>query len=84
MDIVKKYHEAKKIHPDTILLFGIGDFYEACLADAELLSSTLGLTKTTREYDGKSESFVGFPGYHLDAYLAKLVSNGNRVAILEQ
>ncbi len=75
----------KKKHPDAILLFRVGDFYETFSDDAIAASEILGIT-LTRRANGKAQSveLAGFPHHALDSYLPKLVRAGRRVAICEQ
>lgn len=82
---MKQYQEMKKKHPDALLLFRIGDFYESFADDAVTLAEVLGLTLTRRE-SGKNKQIelAGFPHHALDTYLPRLVRAGNRVAICEQ
>ncbi len=83
--LMKQYVEMKSKHPDAILLFRVGDFYETFSDDAIAASEILGIT-LTRRGNGAS-SFVelaGFPHHALDTYLPKLVRAGKRVAICEQ
>ena len=77
----KQYDDMKKKHPDTILLFRCGDFYEALYDDAKPVADILGITLTVRK-DGKK--MAGFPHHALDTYLPKLIRSGRRVAILDQ
>lgn len=81
----KQFEEMKKKHPDAILLFRVGDFYECLGEDAVVASDILGIT-LTRRASGKSKSIelAGFPHHALDTYLPKLVRAGRRVAICEQ
>lgn len=83
--LMKQYEEMKKKHPDAILLFRCGDFYECFGEDAQKASDVLGITLTTRA-NGKAEKIylAGFPHHALDTYLPKLVRAGHRVAICEQ
>ena len=83
--LMKQYLEMKKKHPDAILLFRVGDFYETFSDDAVDASSILGIT-LTRRANGKAQSveLAGFPHHALDTYLPKLVRAGRRVAICEQ
>ena len=83
--IMKQYMELKKRHPDAILLFRVGDFYECMGEDAIKSSEILGIT-LTRRMNGKAGSIelAGFPHHALDTYLPKLVRAGQRVAICEQ
>ncbi|MDE7097184.1 MAG: DNA mismatch repair protein MutS, partial [Muribaculaceae bacterium] len=83
--LMKQYFEMKKKHPDAILLFRVGDFYETFSDDAIEASSILGIT-LTRRANGSAQSveLAGFPHHALDTYLPKLVRAGKRVAICEQ
>lgn len=83
--LMKQYEEMKKKHPDAILLFRVGDFYETFKQDAIAASEILGIT-LTRRANGKSSytELAGFPHHALDTYLPKLVRAGKRVAICEQ
>ena len=83
--LMQQYQEMKKKHPDAVLLFRVGDFYEIFGKDAVIASDILGIT-LTRRANGK-ENFIelaGFPHHALDTYLPKLVRAGKRVAICEQ
>lgn len=82
---MKQYFEMKKKHPDAILLFRVGDFYETFCDDAITASEILGIT-LTRRANGVAQSveLAGFPHHALDTYLPKLVRAGKRVAICEQ
>ena len=77
--------EMKKKHPDAVLLFRVGDFYETFSEDAITASEILGIT-LTRRANGKAAyvELAGFPHHALDSYLPKLVRAGKRVAICEQ
>lgn len=79
--MVKQFNELKKKHPDAILLFRCGDFYEAYEQDAEVCAKLLGLTLTVRS---KGKQMVGFPHHALDMYLPKLIRAGKRVALCDQ
>ena len=83
--LMKQYIEMKKKHPDAVLLFRVGDFYETFSEDAVEASRILGIT-LTRRANGKAQSveLAGFPHHALDTYLPKLVRAGKRVAICEQ
>lgn len=83
--LMKQYFEAKSKHPDAVLLFRVGDFYETFDADAVLASEILGIT-LTRRANGSAQyvQLAGFPHHALDTYLPKLVRAGKRVAIVEQ
>lgn len=83
--LTQQYREMKKKHPDAILLFRVGDFYECMGVDAVKASEVLGITLTRRMNGDKSSiELAGFPHHALDVYLPKLVRAGNRVAICEQ
>lgn len=83
--LMKQYIEMKKQHPDAILLFRVGDFYETFSDDALTASEILGIT-LTRRANGAAQyvELAGFPHHALDTYLPKLVRAGKRVAICEQ
>ena len=83
--LLQQYREMKKKHPDAILMFRVGDFYEIFGKDAVDASEILGLTLTRRQsgIDSRIE-LAGFPHHALDTYLPKLVRAGRRVAICEQ
>ena len=83
--LLKQYQEMKKKHPDAILMFRVGDFYEIFGKDAVEASEILGITLTRRMNgpDNRIE-LAGFPHHALDTYLPKLVRAGKRVAICEQ
>ena len=83
--MMKQYIEIKKKHPDAILLFRVGDFYETFSDDAIETSEILGIT-LTRRANGAAQfvELAGFPHHALDTYLPKLVRAGKRVAICDQ
>ena len=82
---MKQYYQIKAVHPDAILLFRVGDFYETFGDDAIKASSILGITLTKRANGAASSvELAGFPHHAVDAYLPKLVRAGERVAICEQ
>ena len=83
--LMQQYQEMKKKHPDAILLFRVGDFYEIFGKDAVEASEILGIT-LTRRANGRDKyiELAGFPHHALDTYLPKLVRAGKRVAICEQ
>lgn len=83
--LVQQYQEMKKKHPDAILLFRIGDFYEIFGEDAVKASEILGIT-LIRRANGRDKyiELAGFPHHALDTYLPKLVRAGQRVATCEQ
>lgn len=83
--LMKQYAEMKAKHPDAILLFRVGDFYETFAEDAKKTSSILGITLTKRGNGSATEvDLAGFPHHALDTYLPKLVRAGQRVAICDQ
>lgn len=79
--IQKQFEELKSKHPDAILIFRCGDFYEAMNEDAKPVADTLGITLTVRK-DGMK--IAGFPYHALDTYLPKLIRAGHRVAICDE
>lgn len=83
--MMKQFIEIKKKHPDAILLFRVGDFYETFSDDAIVASEILGITLTKRA-NGAAQfvELAGFPHHALDTYLPKLVRAGKRVAICDQ
>ncbi len=83
--LMKQYIQMKQKHPDAILLFRVGDFYETFSDDAVVASEILGIT-LTRRANGAAQyvELAGFPHHALDSYLPKLVRAGKRVAICEQ
>ena len=83
--LMKQYFEMKAKHPDAVLLFRVGDFYETYSDDAVAASEILGITLTRRANGAaKAVEMAGFPHHALDTYLPKLVRAGKRVAICEQ
>ncbi|MEN8120663.1 MAG: DNA mismatch repair protein MutS [Bacteroidota bacterium] len=83
--LMKQYLDIKSKHPDAILLFRVGDFYETFSEDAIKSSEILGITLTRRANGAASYvELAGFPHHALDTYLPKLVRAGQRVAICEQ
>ena len=82
---MKQYYQIKAVHPDAILLFRVGDFYETFGDDAIQASSILGITLTKRANGSASSvELAGFPHHAVETYLPKLVRAGKRVAICEQ
>jgi DNA mismatch repair protein MutS len=85
--MMKQYFDMKAQHPDAVLLFRCGDFYEAYGADAVLIAGILGITLTRRNNgkgDAQGMEMSGFPHHSLDTYLPRLVRAGKRVAICDQ
>lgn len=83
--LMKQYYSIKAVHPDAILLFRVGDFYETFGEDAIEASAILGITLTRRANGAATfVELAGFPFHAVDTYLPKLVRAGKRVAICEQ
>lgn len=83
--LMKQYYNIKEKHPDAVLLFRVGDFYETFGEDAIKAAGILGITLTRRANGAASYvELAGFPHHALDTYLPKLVRAGQRVAICEQ
>ena len=82
--MMRQFHDLKKKHPDAVLLFRCGDFYETYEQDAKVVSEVLGITLTKRTRSPKGEGYMaGFPHHALDTYLPRLVRAGKRVAICD-
>ncbi len=83
--LMAQYYKVKQAHPDTILLFRVGDFFETFEDDAKLASKVLGITLTKRSNGAAGDTpLAGFPHHAIDSYLPKLVRAGYRVAVCEQ
>ena len=82
--LMGQYFKMKSQHPDAILLFRVGDFYETFGEDAVKAAEILGIVLTSRNNGGSDVELAGFPFHSLDVYLPKLVRAGYRVAICEQ
>ena len=85
--MMKQYHQMKAEHPDCILMFRLGDFYEMFNEDANLVSQELDLTLTTRDRNKPPEQrtpMCGVPYHSVEAYLSRLIAKGYKVAICEQ
>lgn len=83
--LMRQHAEMKRKHPDALLLFRVGDFYETYKDDAVKASDILGINTVNRTMsDGRNVQLAGFPHHALDTYLPKLVRAGMRVAICEQ
>ncbi len=84
--MMRQFLTLKERHPEALLLFRCGDFYETYLEDAEIASKILGITLTHRNNKGQgvSVAMAGFPHHALDTYLPKLIRAGCRVAICDQ
>jgi DNA mismatch repair protein MutS len=82
---MRQYNQIKDRHPETVLLFRLGDFYETFGDDAIITAKACGITLTKRNNGAAGEMpLAGFPHHQLDNYLPKLVSAGYRVAVCEQ
>lgn len=84
--MMKQFHAAKSQHPEEILFFRMGDFYEMFFDDARLVSELLGITLTSRSKDRNGERIpmAGVPVKSVDGYIRRLIAAGHRVAICEQ
>jgi DNA mismatch repair protein MutS len=83
--MMRQYYRIKASHPDAILFFRLGDFYEMFFEDAELASGVLDITLTARNRGTRSEApMCGVPHHSADGYLARLLEAGHKVAIAEQ
>ncbi len=83
--LLRQYNQIKSKHPDTVLFFRLGDFFETFNEDAEITSKVCGITLTKRNNGGAADMpLAGFPHHQLDAYLPKLVKAGYRVAVCDQ
>ena len=82
--LAKAYESMKAKHPDAVLLFRCGDFYEAFGEDAKAVSDVLGITLTRRNAKDITAQMAGFPHHALDSYLPRLVRAGKRVAICDE
>ena len=81
---MKQYNQIKAKHPQALLLFRVGDFYETFGEDAITTAKVLGIVLTNRNNGGSKLELAGFPHHSLDTYLPKLVRAGHRVAICDQ
>lgn len=77
---LKEFRDLKKKHPDAVLLFRVGDFYESYEDDADVCARVLGITLTARN---NGVRMAGFPHHALDTYLPRLICAGRRVAICD-
>ena len=84
--MMKQFFDLKAKHPDAVMLFRCGDFYETYCEDAITAAKILGITLTHRNNGAgvKGDEMAGFPHHALDTYLPKLIRAGKRVAICEQ
>ena len=81
---MKQFHQFKKKHPDCILFFRMGDFYETFYEDAKICSNVLGLTLTSRSKGDNPIPLAGVPYHAVDGYLKKMLQAGYKVAVCEQ
>ena len=84
--LMEQYYQNKKLYPDALLLFRVGDFYETFADDAITVARDLNITLTSRQKDGQGEKIplAGVPYHALDASLARLIRAGHKVAICDQ
>ena len=83
--MIAQYMRVKESHPDALLFYRMGDFYEMFFEDAEVGAAALGITLTKRgKSDGDDIPMCGVPVHSVDGYLARLIGAGHRVAICEQ
>ncbi len=84
--MMRQFFEMKAKHPEALLLFRCGDFYETYCEDAIEASKVLGITLTRRNNGGSAggAEMAGFPHHALDTYLPKLIRAGKRVAVCDQ
>ncbi len=80
---IEQWERIKKEYPDEIILFRVGDFYEAYGDDADKCHAILGTAITTRHKGDETLAMTGFPHQVVDAKLAKLIQAGNRVAMVD-
>jgi len=81
---MRQYMDFKEKHPDALLLFRMGDFYETFFEDAKTVSQVLGITLTSRGKDETKAPLAGIPYHALDKYLGQLIQAGHTVALCEQ
>ena len=82
--MMQQYIDVKKQHPDEILFFRLGDFYEMFFEDAVTASRELGLTLTSRSGDTEKNPMCGIPYHAAESYITKMVNKGYKIAIAEQ
>ena len=82
--MMKQYQEAKRVCPDALLLFRMGDFYELFYEDAKIAARTLNLALTSREKGENAVPMAGFPHHQLETYLGRLIAAGMRAAVCDQ
>src|SRR5512137_2663772 len=84
--LMEQYYREKKLYPDALLLFRVGDFYETFAEDAVVVARDLNITLTSRQKDdvGNKIPLAGVPYHALEVYLAKLIRAGHKVAVCDQ
>ena len=82
--LFRQYHGVKSQHPDKLLLFRMGDFYELFFSDAERIAALLGLTLTQRRNNNSSVPMAGVPAHSVEQYISRLVRLGESVVICDQ
>ena len=84
LPLAEQFKSLKEKHPDAMLLFRKGDFYETVNEDAKKASEILGITLTKPQDKSKGEQLAGFPHHALDTYLPKIIRAGVRIAIVDE
>jgi DNA mismatch repair protein MutS len=83
--VLQQYLAAKAEHPDAVLLFRLGDFFETFQEDAQIAHQVLGITLTSRDFGRAGRHpMAGFPQHAAEGYIAKLLTAGHRVAVGDQ
>src|SRR3954462_6147164 len=83
--VPRQYLEVKRSHPDQILFFRLGDFFETFDDDAQLVAETLDITLTSRDLGrGAKVPMAGIPAHAAEGYIARLIAQGHRIAICDQ
>ena len=82
--MMQQYKDIKNQYPDSVLFFRLGDFYEMFFEDAQLASRVLEITLTSRDGGGQRVPMCGVPHHSVDAYIAKMITNGYKVAVCDQ
>lgn len=82
--LFNQFNELKEKHPDRVLIFRRGDFYELYQQDADTATQTLGITKCERRVNGKHVRVANFALHALDMHLRRLIRSGHRCAICTQ
>src|SRR5688572_25356514 len=82
--MMKQYREWKRRYPDYLLLFRLGDFYEAFYEDAAIAARALDITLTSRQKGDGAIPMAGVPHHAVDGYIARLIRTGHKVAVCDQ